>query len=82
METIELIYGVLVGYGFLFLVIFVMSIPCMLTLMMYLKIEKWIKARKELMERVRAMPEMFDELQKTIYILDTRLRRQEESRRR
>ena len=82
METIELIYGVLVGYGFLFLIIFVMSIPCMVTLMMYLKIEKWIKARKELMERVRAMPEMFDELQKTIYILDTRLRRQEESRRR
>ena len=54
----------------------------MLTLMMYLKIEKWIKARKELMERVRAMPEMFDELQKTIYMLDTRIRRQEELRRR
>ena len=82
METIELIYGVLVGYGFLFLIIFVMSIPCMVTLMMYLKIEKWIKTRKELMERVRAMPEMFDELQKTLYMLDTRLRRQEELRRR
>jgi len=82
METIELIYGALVGYGVLFLIIFAMSIPCMLTLMMYLKIEKWIKARKELMERVRAMPEMFDELQKTIYMLDTRIRRQEELRRR
>jgi hypothetical protein len=77
METIELIYGVLVGYGFLFLIIFVMSIPCMLTFMMYLKIEKWIKARKELMERVRAIPERFDELQKEIYMLETRLRCQE-----
>lgn len=54
--------------------------------MLYLRLEAKIKtsiqARKTLMRRVRAMPERFDELQKTIYMLDTRLRRQEELRRR
>ena len=68
METIELIYGVLVA--------------CMLTLMMYLKIGKWIKARKDLMGKVRAMSERFDELQREIYRLEARLRCQEELRRR
>ena len=82
METIELIYGALVGYGVLFLIIFAMSIPCMLTLMMYLKIGKWIKARKDFMGKVRAMSERFDELQREIYRLEARLRCQEELRRR
>jgi len=54
----------------------------MLYLRLEAKIKTGIQARKTLMRRVRAMPERFDELQKTIYMLDTRLRRQEELRRR
>ena len=49
--------------------------------MLYLRLEAKIKtkiqARKTLMRRVKAIPERFDELQKTIYMLETRLRRQE-----
>lgn len=76
----------IVGFLWVVFLLTVSVLPSVLICMLYLRLEAKIKtsiqARKTLMRRVRAMPERFDELQKTIYMLDTRLRRQEELRRR
>ena len=76
----------IVGFLWVVFLLTVSVLPSVLICMLYLRLEAKIKtriqARKTLMSRVRAMPERFDELQETIYMLDTRLRRQEELRRR
>ena len=71
----------IVGFLWVVFLLTVSVLPSVLICMLYLRLEAKIKtgiqARKTLMRRVRAMPERFDELQKEIYSLETRLRCQE-----
>ena len=71
----------IVGFLWVVFLLTVSVLPSILICMLYLRLEEKIKtriqARKTLMRRVRAMPERFDELQKEIYMLETRLRCQE-----